>query len=152
MDIKTVPVATLPREVVKPVSHPSPGIAGIAKGSYTEIVGITAPSQAAAGDTVNVDVAVKNTWTSSFYVAVTGRYDGVDIAPSIDYLNIAPGQTLHFYFAFTMPNKAVKVDIWSFYWTGTEWYQDDYGYVNVALAALPKSEFRGFGVAEYNKT
>lgn len=143
-----------PPDLVKPpTGRPSPAdIAGIAKGSYTEIVGITAPSEAASGAEVSIEVKVKNIWDKSFYIAVTGRYNGVDIAFKPDYANVGAGATYSFTSSFTMPNKGVKLDIWSFYWTGTEWYQDDYGYVNIALAALAKSEFRGFGVNEYNKT
>jgi len=140
-----------PPDLIKPpIGRPSPDIAGIAKGSYTEIVGITAPSEAASGAKVSIGVKVKNIWDKSFYIAVTGRYDGIDIAFKPDYASVGAGATYSFTSSFTMPNKSVKLDVWSFYWTGTEWHQDDYRYVNIALAAL-KSEFRGFGVAEYNK-
>ncbi len=134
-----------------PIGRPSPGIAGIAKGSYTDIIEIIAPSEAASGAKVSIEVKVKNIWDKSFYIAATGQYDGIDIAFSPDYANVGAGATYSFTSSFTMPNKGVKVDVWSFYWTGTEWYQDDYDYVNIVLAAL-KSEFRGFGVNEYNKT
>jgi subtilase family serine protease len=126
-------------------------VGGIARGSYTEIVGITTPSEAAAGDTVSLEVTVKNIWTSPFYIAVTGRYDGGDIAFNPDYANVGAGQTYSFTSSFTMPNSDVRLDVWSFYWTGTEWYQDDHDYVNIALAAAPSPEFRGFGVNEYIK-
>ena len=142
-----------PGLVKPPAGRPSPAdIAGIAKGNYTEIVGIIAPSETASGAKVSIEAKVKNIWTKSFYIAVTGRYDGVDIAFKPDYANVGAGATYSFTSSFTMPNKSVKVDVWSFYWTGTEWSQDDYRYVNIALKALPKSEFRGFGVNEYNKT
>lgn len=137
--------------VKEPVGRPGPGVAGIAKGSYTDIVGVTAPSEAASGDKVSIGVKVKNIWDKSFYIAVTGRYDGADIAFSPDYANVGVGATYSFTSSFTMPNKGVKVDVWSFYWTGSEWYQDDHDYVNIRLKALPEPEFRGFGVSEYNK-
>lgn len=124
--------------------------AGVAAGAYTSITGIIAPSEAAYGDWVSVEVRVKNTWTGDIYIAVTGQYDGVNIYPSIDYLIVSPGQTVSFYFAFTMLNKSIIFHAWSFFWTGTEWYQDDYAYVNIALAALT-SQFGGFGISDYSK-
>lgn len=119
--------------------------AKIQAGAYTDIVSISAPSEAEGGETVNIDVAVKNTWTGSFYVTITGQYNGVSISPSIDYLIIDPGQTLHFYFAFTMPNHDIRVDFWSWYWADSEWYEDDHDYVSISLATLA-SEFRNITI------
>ena len=124
--------------------------AGVAAGAYTSITSIIAPSEVAYGDWVSVEVRVKNTWTGDIYIAVTGQYDGVNIYPSIDYLIVSPGQTVSFYFAFTMLNKSIIFHAWSFFWTGTEWYQDDYAYVNIALAAL-MPQFGGFGISDYSK-
>jgi len=117
----------------------------VGAGAYTDIISISGPAEVAAGALVNLDVAVKNLWTGSFYVAVTGSYDGVGIYPSIDYLTIQPGETLHFYFAFTMPNKNITVNFWSFYWTGTEWYPDDTQAVQIKLP-VAVSEFRNITV------
>lgn len=125
--------------------------AGVAAGAYTSIVSIIAPAEAANGTTVNVEVRVKNTWTGDMYIAVTGQYDGVNIYPSIDYLIVSPGQTVSFYFAFTMPNKSITFHAWSFYWTGTEWYQDDYSSKAIQLKAAPSPEFSGFAVSDYSK-
>jgi len=146
MDIKGVPVGPIPSPVIPPTEL---GV-GIAKGAYTEIVRITAPSEAVSGANVSIEAKVKNIWANSFYIAVTGQYDGVDIAFSPDYANVGAGATYSFTSSFTMPNKGIRVHVWSFYWTGTEWYQDDYRYVDIALTAL-KSEFSGFGVREYTK-
>ncbi|GAI73553.1 unnamed protein product, partial [marine sediment metagenome] len=35
-----------------------------------------------------------------------------------------------------MPNKDITIDVWSWYWTGTEWVQDDHSYVDIALAEV----------------
>ncbi len=35
-----------------------------------------------------------------------------------------------------MPNKDITINIWSWYWTGTEWVQDDYRYVDIPLAEV----------------
>jgi len=137
--------------VKEPVGRPGLGVAEIAKGSYTDIVEIIAPAEVASGDKVSIEVRVKNIGDYSFYIAVTGRYNGVDMAFSPDYANVGAGATYSFTSSFTMPDNDVKVDVWSFYWTGSEWYQDDHDYVNIRLKALPEPEFRGFGVNEYQK-
>ena len=136
----------------EPTYLPSKGnlAAEIAAGTYTKIVGIYGPSEAGAGETVNIDVAVKNTWTGSFYVTVTGRYDGANITPSVDYLNIGPGKTVHFYFDFTMPNKDITLDVWSFFWAEPKWIEDDHMTVDIDLATLEPA-FRGFGVTDYSQ-
>jgi len=51
---------------------------------------------------------------------------------------VGAGATYSFTRSFTMPNKDVRLEVWSFYWIGTEWYQDDYSYVDIALAAPPE--------------
>lgn len=125
--------------------------AGVAAGAFTSIIGIIAPLEAAYGDWVNAEVKVKNTWTDDIYIAVVGQYDGVDIIPSIDYLIVSAGQTVSFYFAFTMPNKSITFNAWSFFWTGTEWYQDDYTNTDITLKTMPSPEFSGFAISDYSK-
>ena len=112
--------------------------AAIAQGAYTEIVDIIAPSQAAFGDLVNVEVKVKNIGDFAFYVAVTGRYDETVLTFSPDYAAVDAGAIQSFTTSFTMPDKGARVHAWSFYWTGEEWYQDDYDYVDIALEAIPE--------------
>lgn len=97
----------------------------IEAGSYTQIVGIYGPSEARVGDTVIINVAVKNIWSGAFYVTILGKYDGVDINPSLDYLLINPGETLYFYFTFTMPAKNITLDFRSYYWADSQWLEDD---------------------------
>ena len=116
-----------------PISGSS--LADIALGAYTDIVSIIAPSQAAYGDEVAIEVRVRNIWIDSFYIAVTGRYNGVDVYFSPDYANVGAGATYSFTTSFTMPNKDVSLHIQSFFWSEPEWYQDDYDYVDIALAA-----------------
>lgn len=111
-------------------------LAEVAVGAYTELEEIIAPVQAVPGDLVTVEVKVKNLYTSSTYIAVTGRYDSVDILPTEDYAIVDPGATRSFYFSFTMPPNDVELRVWSFYWTGEEWYQDDYSYVDIALEVI----------------
>lgn len=105
----------------------------IARGAYTEIVDIIAPAQAAYGETVTIQVRVRNIGDYAFYIAVTGRYDGVDLYFSPDYKLVDAGVIQSFAASFTMPNKAITLNAWSFYWTGEEWYQDDSGSIDIAL-------------------
>ncbi len=111
-------------------------LAEVAVGAYTEIIQIIAPAQAASGELVTIEVRVRNLYTNSIYIAVTARYNGINIFPTEDYAIVDPGATRSFYFSFTMPNNDIKLDVWSWYWTGEEWYQDDYSYVDIALEAI----------------
>jgi len=108
-------------------------LAEVAVGTYTEITEIIAPAEASPGDLVSIEIQVRNLYTSPIYIATTGRYDSVDILPTEDYAIVDPGATHSFYFSFTMPNNDIELRVWSFYWTGAEWYQDDYSYVDFAL-------------------
>ena len=122
----------------------------VAAGAYTSITEITAPSSAMAGDTVDIVVRVKNLSTYSFYIAVTASYDGVTIPITPDYQSVNPGAIGVYNGSFTMPNKSITLDVWSFYWTGTEWYQDDHSAVSISLLTLTP-QFHGFAIAQYNK-
>jgi len=119
-------------------------------GAWTSIVGILAPSEAPSGQVVNIEARVQNIGNFGFYIAVTAQQDGVDIAMTPDYAGVDPGAIQSFYGSFTMPNKSVRVSVWSFFWDGTSWIQDDYAYVDIALKALVPS-FRGFGISDYSK-
>jgi len=136
-----------------PIAGPKPigKLAEIAVGAYTDIISIVAPSSAKYGDVVSITVQVKNLASYAIYVAATGRYDGVDIAFSPDYASVGAGAPYSFTASFTMPNKNIKLEAWSFYWAETLWYQDDYEYVNIALAAAPQPEFASFGITDYSK-
>jgi hypothetical protein len=123
----------------------------VAAGAWTDIISIIAPAEATPGDRVNIEVRVKNIGDFGFYIAVTAQQDGVDIAMTPDYAGVDPGATYSFYGSFTMPNKSVRLSVWSFFWTGTEWYQDDYEYKDIAVAVVGPPEFQGFAINQYNK-
>ena len=125
-------------------------IAAIATGAYTDIIAVYGPAEAAYGDQVTIQVVIKNLAAYGIYISPTGRYDGVNISFSPDYAGVDPGGTYTFTASFTMPNKNITLDIWSYYWTGSEWYQDDHEAVSISLKTLA-SEFRSFGVSQYNK-
>ena len=120
---------------------------------YSEIRQIIVPTLAASGDLVTVQVRVRNLHTTAIYIAVTGQYDSVDIPFSPDYATVGAGATYSFTSSFTMPNNDVRLRAWSWYWTGTEWAQDDYAYADIELleVVVPEPEFRGFAINEYVK-
>lgn len=112
------------------------GNPGIAVGAYTEIIATVVPSEAQAGDPVNVEVQVRNLHTAAISIAVTGRYNGVDIAFSPEWATVEAGATYSFTSSFTMPSTDIRLHVWSFYPVevdGTEPYQDDYDYIDIAL-------------------
>ncbi len=125
--------------IYPPVGGPGPigQLAEVAVGAYTEIVAIDAPASADAGDLITVMVRVKNLYTAPASIAITGKYDNTVFSFDPEYSSVGAGSSYTASGQFTMPNKNVRVKVWSFYWTGTEWYQDDYSYVDIALGAPP---------------
>lgn len=123
-----------------PVCGPGPvgQLAAIAAGLATDIVDIIAPSEAVYGGQVSIEVRLKNIYDAPMYLSVSARYNGIDIAFTPSYVVASPGGTYSFLTSFTMPNKAIRLDVWSFYWTGAEWIEDDHDSVNIALVAAPE--------------
>ena len=123
-----------------PIAGPGPigQLAEVAVGAFTSIEAIIAPAEAAYGELVTVEVSVRNLGDIPIYIATTGRYDGIEFALDPEYATVGAGATYSFTKTFSMPNNDIRLDVWSFYWTGTEWYPDDYSYVDIALAAPPE--------------
>ena len=122
-----------------------------------DIVKVEAPSEAAAGDTVIVDVHVKNLGLAPGgynYIAVTGVVDSVNLSWQFDYLYLAPQETVVFRGWFTMPAKDVTVTVWSWYWDGNKWQVegtgDDSAVVNIGLTELVAA-FSEFEITDYRK-
>ena len=115
-----------------------------------DITAISTPASAAAGDTVIVDVSVKNISSNDQYIAVTAGYESTSIPFQFDYLLVSPGQTVIFRGWFTMPSKNVKVTAWSWYWDGSQWVQDDLMTKDIAITVLTPqvSEFK---IADFYK-
>ena len=101
-------------------------------GLYTEIVEIIAPSEAAAGELVEVEVRVKNIWGGYLYIGVSGSADGITPVFSPDDVYVAPGGIASFTASFTMPDKYVFANVFSWVWI-EYWYQDDYAYALINL-------------------
>jgi len=109
----------------------------LAAGTYTDIVSIDAPSSAASGETVQVTVKIKNTYSAAIGVACVGVRDTTD--RFIDWLsyNIPAGSTHSFTGSFIMPSKSCTIHVYS-YWYGADsvWHSDDEDSKNVSLAAV----------------
>lgn len=84
-------------------------------GTYTDIVEIEAPSEAVAGETVQVGIAIKNIYSASVHVYAVGVYDSED--RFIDWLDawIEPGWTVWYWGNFVMPNRGVIIHAYSYY-------------------------------------
>ncbi|MBA7691915.1 hypothetical protein ES703_100471 [subsurface metagenome] len=139
-----------------PIAGPSQigSIGAIAIGAYTEIVDIIAPAEAAYGDLVTIEARVKNLYSTYIYISTSGKFDNGIFYLYPEYYSVGAGATHSFSGSFSMPNRDVRVYVWSYYWTGEEWYLDDEGYVDIALA-VPPEEFMGRisrKELEYNET
>ena len=119
-------IALFPREV----------LAGIAKGAYTEIVAIDAPSSAVAGSRVDVTIRIRNTWTDYVHVSAIGVWDSEE--RFIDWLDywIPPGETHSFSGSFIMPDRDVTIHAYSYYEAEDGWYFDDEAARDVRLGEV----------------
>ena len=117
---------------------------------YAQIVEIVAPSQAVPGERVDITVRIKNTYSAAIGIMVGGALEyGVSPWPGISFAensaNVNGGVTHSFSGYFTMPNKAVTIHAYS-YWYGADgaWHFDDEKTKSVNLATLTPqvSEFK----------
>ena len=117
---------------------------------YAQIVEIVAPNQAVSGERVDITVRIKNTYSSAIGIMVGGALEyGVTPWPGITFpensANVNAGVTHSFSGYFTMPNKAVTIHAYS-YWYGADsaWHFDDEKTKSVNLATLTPqvSEFK----------
>ena len=123
---------------------------------YAQIVEIVAPSQAVPGERVDITVRIKNTYSAAIGVMAGGALEyGVTPWPGITFpennANVEGGTIRSFSGNFVMPNKAVTIHAYS-YWYGADgyWYFDDEKtkYVALAILAPQVSEFR---IADFYK-
>ncbi len=124
-------------------------------GTYTEIVEIQAPESAVAGSTVNVAVAIKNTWSAAIHAYCVAVLDSE--SRFIDWLDawINPGWTVYFNGSFVMPDKDVTINAVS-YWEDTDGnvHSDDSMAKDVRLSAAPpppEPTISEFSIADYVK-
>ncbi|MBA7659736.1 hypothetical protein ES703_67728 [subsurface metagenome] len=122
-----------------PAGSPRPiaQVADIAKGAYTDIVDIVAPSSARAGETVSVTIKIKNIWTASVHVYAVGVWDSEE--RFIDWLDywIPAGSTHSFSGSFIMPARDVTIHAYSYYEAADGYlYFDDEAQASVTLAEV----------------
>ena len=124
---------------------------------YAQIVEIVAPSQAAPGDQVNITVRIKNLYSGTISIMVGGALEyGVSPWPGIDFpanwANVDAGATYSFSGSFIMPNSAVTIHAYS-YWYGSDgsWYYDDQLTKSVGLANVSQPTVSEFRIADFVK-
>ena len=124
---------------------------------YADIIEIVAPSQAAAGNLVDITVRIKNTYSGVISIMVGGALEyGVSPWTGIDFpeswANVEGGATRSFSGSFVMPNKKVTIHAYS-YWYGSDgyWYFDDELTKTVDVAAAPQPSISEFRIVDYVK-
>lgn len=115
-----------------------------------DIVAVIAPSVAAPGENVIVDVRVANRSLDYEYVAVTGAVDATALSWQFDNLRLAPGETVTFRGWFTMPSRDVTITAWAWYWDGVKWVLDDTMTASIRLA-VAEPKFGAFNLQDYSK-
>ena len=117
---------------------------------YADIIKIDAPASAAVGDTVIIDVSVKNISNNDWNIAVTAGYESTSVPFQFDYLLVSPGQTVIFRGWFTMPSQNVRVEARSWYWDNNNWVQDDQMTKDISVAMLTP-QVSQFQIADFSK-
>ena len=122
--------------------------------TLAEITRIIAPASAEAGKRVDVEVRIRNNhYTHLYFAAIASVIDsGVNITLRFGNKSeeVGPFATVSFTDHFTMPDKTVRLWVWSFYWNGTTWIEDDSKYIDIALEVTTPT-FQGFAIGEYTK-
>jgi hypothetical protein len=127
---------------------------------YAQIVEIVAPSQALPGERVDVTVRIKNTYSAAIGVMAVGvpEYSGLPGGEYINGLypqqataNVDAGVTYSFNGYFYMPDKAVTIHAYS-YWYGADsaWHFDDDKTRSVSLATLTP-QISEFKIADFTR-
>ena len=123
---------------------------------YAQIVEIVTPSQAVSGERVDITVRIKNTYSAAIGIMVAGALEyGVTPWPGISFpensANVNAGVTYSFSGYFTMPDKAVTIHAYS-YWYGADnaWHFDDEKTKPVNLATLTP-QISEFKIADFTR-
>lgn len=100
---------------------------------------------------MSLTARVRNLGDYAFSIAVTGMFDNSEIPFSPSSVTVDAGAVYPFSGSFTMPAKKVRVTVYSWYWTGSEWYQDDEAHADIALAEAPESQFASIEIINYER-
>lgn len=139
-----------------PVALPLGAATPLGAGTYTEIVGIDAPSNAEAGTTVNIIVRIKNTYSSLIGIMAGGALEyGVTPWPTIKFSdstkNVNPGSIASFSGSFVMPSyppgKEIIIHAYSYYYTAQGWYFDDEFTRTIVVGGAAEAEFQSLSVS-----
>jgi hypothetical protein len=124
---------------------------------YADIIEIVAPSQAAAGNRVDITIRIKNTYSAVISIMVGGALEyGVSPWPGIDFpenwVNVDGGATHSFSSSFIMPDRQVTIHAYS-YWYGADgyWHFDDEFTKSVGIAAVSEPSISDFRIADFIK-
>ena len=129
------------QETIERESLPVHQLGVVAKGAYTQITGIVAPSSAAPGSRVDITVKIKNIYSSTIGIMVGGSLDyGVTPWPSITFptysANVDAGQTYSFSGYFTMPDKKVTIHAYSYWYGDDGWHYDEEMTKNMSVSEV----------------
>lgn len=124
---------------------------------YAAIVEIVAPSQAVPGDQVNITVRIKNLYSDVISILVAGvlEYGGA-LQPGINFTeysaNVDGGATYSFNGSFTMPDSAVTIHAYS-YWYGSDgyWHPDDELTRSVNKSSVSQPAISEFKIADFTR-
>lgn len=119
-------------------------------GTYTDIVGIIAPSSAMPGEPVSIEAQVKNIHPAgTITITATGKIDDTPIYfGSVGY-QVPYGSTQSYYETFTMLSGGVAVHVWS--WvraTDGSWIVDDH--TSVVVADVEAPEYPASDIADFD--
>ncbi len=122
---------------------------------YADIVEIVAPSQAAPGDQVNITVRIRNLYSDVISIMVAGVLEyGGSLQTGISFTeysaNVDGGVTYSFNGSFIMPDSAVNIHAYS-YWYGSDgyWHPDDELTRSVGKSAVPQPSISEFRIADF---
>lgn len=118
-------------------------------GTYTEILGIVAPSEAVAGSIVNLVVTVRSLYTATMSVKVGGTFNGEELGFS-SIQALGPGESKGFGISFIMPNSDVTAVAVSHYRGQYVWIADDSMSKNITLTELAP-QFSEFAIKSFTK-
>lgn len=124
---------------------------------YADIIEIVAPSQAAAGNKVDITIKVKNTYSAVISIMIGGALE-YDVSPwpginvPENWANVNGGATYSFSASFIMPDRRVTIHAYS-YWYGSDgsWYFDDEFTKSVEITAVSEPSISDFRIADFIK-
>jgi len=114
-----------------------------------DIIAISAPASAAAGDTVIVDVSVKNISNTDWNIAVTAGYESTSVPFQFDYLLVSPVRRWYFVLVYHAVEECESNSL-ELALGRHSWVQDDLMTKDIAVTVLTPqvSEFK---IADFYK-